>query len=402
MVERGKMGNAMTQTDAVSVADQTDAVPASRLPAGIKPPAVMVPVLPTGDAILPLLREMDERHVYSNDGPLNQRFAAALADLLQSRLTTPARLHVATVSNGTVAIELALRLRARRGRFVIMPAYTFIATAQAVTNAGFEPWFTDVDADNWALTPEIAQELIARLPELPAAIVAVSPFGAPIDQRAWNSFEEKTGIPVVLDMAAAALSLDGVGRVPACVSLHATKMLGIGEGGAIVSEDADLIAAARSASSFGFEPGTRLAARRGGNHRISEYAAAVGLTALAHAAEKEFRLKALAKAYRHHLGDAPIDWHAGFGERWVSMTINIGIPAKHVNAVTAGLDERSIPWRRWWSRGCHTHPPFATAPRERLDVTDDLGLRIIGLPFHELLTDDQIALVSETVRKGVS
>ncbi|KQT58718.1 hypothetical protein ASG54_22840 [Aureimonas sp. Leaf460] len=293
-------------------------------------------------------------------------------------------------------------MRAKPGRFVLMPAYTFIATAHAVANAGYEPWLTDVDPVSWALTPVIAEAILPQLTEPPAAVVAVSPFGAPVDQAAWNAFEDRTGIPVVLDMAAAALSLDAVGRVPACVSLHATKMLGIGEGGAIVSEDADFIAAARSAASFGFVPGTRTAARHGGNYRISEYAAAVGLAALAQATAKEARLKAIALAYRRHLGNVPVDWHAGFGEEWVSMTINIGLPVDCVDTVIAALETRNVPWRRWWSLGCHTHAPFAHAPRDRLDVTEDLGRRVIGLPFHEFLTEGQVRLVSDTVRSALA
>lgn len=368
----------------------------------VTPPALMVPVLPSTDAIAPLLREIDGRHVYANDGPLTRRFCAELAAALESRLSEPATLHVMTVSNGTVALELALRLRARPGRLVVMPAYTFIATAQAVANAGFEPFFADVDLNSWALTPAVAEALLPTLPEPPAAIVAVSPYGAPLDQRAWNAFEARTGIPVVLDMAAAALSIDAVGRVPACLSLHATKMLGIGEGGAIVSEDADLIAAARSTSSFGFEPGNRLAGRRGGNYRISEYAAAIGLAALAQVGEKENRLKVVAQTYRRHLGNAPISWQPSFGDRWVAMTVNIGVPGERADTVTAALDARRIPWRRWWTLGCHTHPAFAGAPRSRLDLTKTLAPRVIGLPFHELLTEEQVQFVAETVREALA
>lgn len=369
---------------------------------GEEPPALMIPLLPTADDILPLLRQIDSRRVYSNDGPLAQSFRAELAAMLQSRTSSPTPLHVATVVNGTTAIELALRLRAGLGRYVIMPAYTFVATAHAVVNAGFEPWFADVNPQSWALTPGIVEALLPSLVEAPAAVVAVSPYGAPLDQHAWNAFEERTGIPVVLDMAAGALSLDFVGRVPACLSLHATKMLGIGEGGAIVSQDAELIAAARTASSFGFDPGTRMASRRGGNYRISEYAAAIGHAALTQMSKRETRLKSIAQTYRSCFEGVPIGWQPGFGDNWVAMTLNIRLPAEQIEATTVALNTRGIPWRRWWSLGCHTHPAFAQSPCGNLTETESLAPATIGLPFHEIITEGQIRLVVDVVRKSLA
>jgi dTDP-4-amino-4,6-dideoxygalactose transaminase len=364
-------------------------------------PALMVPILPSADDLLPFIREIDQRRIYSNDGPLAQALRLELASFLSARMPVSEKLHVAIVANGTIAIELALRLRARAGKFVIMPSYTFVATAHAVANAGFQPWFADVDADTWALSPHIVEMTIADLPTPPAAVVAVSPFGAPVDQRAWNDFEARTGIPVVLDMAAGALSLEFVGNVPACLSLHATKLLGIGEGGAMVSRDLDFIAAARSASSFGFEPGTRTAVRRGGNYRLSEYAAAIGHAALDQISMRERQLKSVASTYRHLLRDQSIGWQPGFGSDWIAMTLNLRFPKDKVASTISLLEKYNIPWRRWWSLGCHVQPPFAQSKRSKLRHTETLAYCIIGLPFHELLTDQQMKMVADVVSEAL-
>jgi len=141
------------------------------------PIPVLVPHLPDADQILPYLRRVDASRIYSNYGPLSREFVSALA----SRFATHGgEVGVTLTCNGTSAIELALRTRARPAlRYCIMPSYTFIASAHAVTNAGLEPFLVDVDERNLALTPSIAVQAMRRMPAPPAAVLVISPFGAP-------------------------------------------------------------------------------------------------------------------------------------------------------------------------------------------------------------------------------
>jgi dTDP-4-amino-4,6-dideoxygalactose transaminase len=193
------------------------------------PIPVLVPHLPSADQILPYLRRIDTNRTYSNCGPLSREFAKALAARFATR---GGEAGVTLICNGTSAIELALRSRARPGlRYCLMPSYTFIASVHAVTNAGLDPFLVDVDERSLALTPSIAMQVIRRMPELPAAVLVISACGAPPDLPAWEALEHETGIPVVFDAAAAATSIKTSGYQPQCVSLHATKVLGIGEGG---------------------------------------------------------------------------------------------------------------------------------------------------------------------------
>ncbi|MFX1762830.1 DegT/DnrJ/EryC1/StrS family aminotransferase [Paraburkholderia sp. A1RI-2L] len=343
---------------------------------------VLIPQLPTADAILPYLRRIDEKRTYSNYGPLATEFRDRLSALTGAAGAT-------LTSNGTTAIEVVLRIRARPGaRYCLMPSYTFIASAHAVCNAGLTPYLLDVSEQTLTLTPELARAALRELDEQPAAVLVVSAFGAPPDQAAWQAFEEETGVPVVFDAAAATTSIKSVGRQPLCVSLHATKALGIGEGGAILCSDKELIERASAITGFGFLGAERVSAIRAGNYRISEYAGAVGLAVLDALPERLAELQRLTDGYRARLDSGKrsrLQEHVG--ENWLTMTLNVILPTDSVTQTISRLDEEQVEWRRWWGFGCHKHPAFADLPRGDLTTTESISHRVIGLPFHNLLSD---------------
>ena len=359
---------------------------------------VMKPLLPSAASIMTYLQRIDETRIYSNYGPLWREFRDGLRSWLGGRVGS-SNLDVVVTSSGTTAIELALRARTHEsGGVCLMPAYTFIASAHAVSNAGLDPFLTDVDPDSLALTPDIAVAALEILPSKPAAVLVVSAFGAPSDLDAWESFETEHGVPVVVDAAAGATSLRTISSVPVCLSLHATKVLGIGEGGAILTTDDSLAATLHAMTGFGFVGAQRESTIRGGNYRISEYSAAVGLAALDEIGAKEQRLLALAGAYAAQLAEAPVVLQQGVGTTWTSSTFNVRLAADRV-APTLDLMTRSgIEWRRWWGFGTHKHPAFGHLPHAPLIWTDDIAARVIGIPFHETLTPTEVERVVACLR----
>ncbi|MFL1463226.1 DegT/DnrJ/EryC1/StrS family aminotransferase [Roseococcus sp. DSY-14] len=349
-----------------------------------RPPVrVLRPALPTAEALLPYLRRIDASGIYSNHGPLALEFAARLGQLTG----TPG---VTLTSSGTTAIEVALRAVAPAGGTCLMPSFTFIATAHAVVNAGLSPVLADVDAGSLMLTPAVARAAIATLPQAPAAILPVSAFGAPPDLAGWEAFRAENGIPVVHDAAAAATALHGAGDAPACVSLHATKVLGIGEGGAILTRDTALSGRMTAMTGFGFAGRERVSTVRGGNFRMSEYAAAVGLAALDALPGRLAHLRELALGYRRRLQGRRSRLQDGAGEAWQTMTLNVLLPEGEAEATTARLDAAGVEWRRWWGLGTHRHPAFSDLPRTALDTTEALAPRVVGLPFHTALQEDDM------------
>jgi dTDP-4-amino-4,6-dideoxygalactose transaminase len=251
-----------------------------------------------------------------------------------------------------------------------------------------------VDPHNLVLTPEIVLAALPTLRERPSAILVVSAFGAPPDLPAWARFEAEVGIPVVFDAAAAATALSGVGSSPVCVSLHATKVLGIGEGGAVLTSNTELGERMTVMTGFGFCDASRVAQMRGGNYRLSEYAAAVGLAAIDDLPERLAKLRCLTLGYRDRLANRRSRLQHGVGETWQTMTLNVIIPEDLVEDATARLDAARVEWRRWWGFGVHCHPAFADLPRSSLPVTEAVASCVIGIPFHVSLTDAELDRVA--------
>ncbi len=365
-----------------------------RSPRAEQPVPVLRPSLPTVDRVLPFLRRIDETRLYSNHGPLWTAFREGFAEWLGHRAGI-LDVCVVPTSSGTTAIEVALRHRALEGRqFCLMPSFTFIASAHAVCNAGLTPFLVDVDADALALTPALAERAMRGMSAPPAAVLVISAFGAPPDVEAWEAFEQEHGVPVVFDAAAAATSLRRIGRQPLCVSLHATKVFGIGEGGAVITTDRDMAARLESMIGFGFSSGSRQSDLRGGNYRISEYTAAMGLAVLQEIDAKDAALRRLGRDYARALADSSVRLQQPSGGDWATMTFNVTLPRAEVQARLDRLDAGAVGWRRWWGLGTHHHAAFAELPRADLSVTEDIAPRVIGLPFFADLTPAQIARVA--------
>src|SRR5690349_19034638 len=140
--------------------------------------------LPTVDRITPYLERIDRNRWYSNFGPLVQELEARLAASFDRHESEPT---VVTVGNGTVGIELALRaLGLPPNSGVLVPALTFVATANAVLSAGLRPIVWDIDPGSWLLTPGIAREA-ARAYSL-AAVIPVAAYGCAQDTDGWSRF----------------------------------------------------------------------------------------------------------------------------------------------------------------------------------------------------------------------
>lgn len=344
------------------------------------------------------IKQIDESRVYTNYGPLSRAFAQELSLKIGARTNAP-NLQVALTSSGTTAIEVALRGRVEAtSGLCLMPSYTFVASAHAVVNAGFRPVFLDVNSESYALDPDTVRRSLSSFTEHVAAVLVVSAFGAPVDIASWEQFEYETGVPVIFDAAAAIASLDYIGNQPVCVSMHATKVLGIGEGGAVFSRNSDLIDRLAAITGFGFYGAERRSDILGGNYRISEYNAAVGLAALRGLEQKIARLKNRIEYYKS-VSENPHIFQKDVGDRWVTMTLNIAPCSTIAKSIVAALDERAVPWRHWWGLGCHTHPAFERFSRHgTLENTTNLARRVIGLPFFEDIEDWQIEEVADAIR----
>lgn len=354
------------------------------------PPVIQVarPRLPVAADLLPYLQEIDTNRWYANHGPLASRLEARLA----VRLGVPAD-GVTLTASATAGLAVTIAAVARAGaRYCAVPGWTFAGTAHAVRNAGFLPWFVDIDARSWALTPDRLRDALSRAPGSVAAAVPVVPFGAPVDLGAWEDFQAETGVPVVVDAAAAFDTLRPA-RVPAVISLHATKVLGVGEGGAVLCRDPGPVRRARQAANFGF-CGARIADIAGTNAKLSEYHAAVGLAALDGWEQTRTTFLQVAGHYRKHLGSLDgVVIQPGFGIDWISSTCMVTVAAG-AEAVAAALARAGIETRAWWGDGPAGHPAFRDCPRTPLPATAELAARTLGLPFAVDLAEAEVERIA--------
>ncbi|MFT9256907.1 MAG: DegT/DnrJ/EryC1/StrS family aminotransferase [Acetobacter sp.] len=348
---------------------------------------VAVPRLPTVDRIEPYIREIDANHWYTNQGPLSER--------LQERLGAfwgVGGQNIALVSNATSGITLALQAQAiPPGLRCVMPSWTFVASAAAATAAGLVPYFVDVCPKTWIPDPAEV-EALARAENV-GAILIVVPFGAPIDLAVWDGVSQRTGCPVIIDAAAAFDTLRAggpmsVGQATVVVSLHATKVFGLGEGGAVISRDPAMAEQVRIHARFGFA-GSRSARVAGINAKMSEYTAAVGLAGLDVWPETRARWQAVTDSYRQFLPSS-LKLPPAFGQGWVSATLTVIWPTNPQKPIDF-LASQGVGTVSWWGVGCHMQPAYQAYPREKLSITEDYGQCSIGLPFWQDMSSDKIA-----------
>lgn len=355
-----------------------------------RPIPVARPLLPHAATLLPYLERIDANRIYANQGPL----VRSLQDRLAAHFSLPGGT-IATVANATVGLSLALSaLGVQPGTLCLMPAWTFAASAHAAVTAGLKPYFLDIDPQTWALTPSAALAAIDRLgAHRIGAVMPVAPFGSPIDTGAWDVFHERTRIPVVID-AAAGFDTAKPTLVPTVVSLHATKVLGAGEGGFILSRDPSLIVEVHRRANFGFW-GAREARVLATNGKMSEYAAAVALAGLDRWPETRASWIGVAQAYRKALAGCPdITPMPGLGNYATSTCVVHLDPAfGDVAAVAMDLASMGIATRNWWSRGLQAEAAFLDCPRENLPLTEKLGARTLGLPCSVDLSRRDVARV---------
>jgi dTDP-4-amino-4,6-dideoxygalactose transaminase len=263
------------------------------------------------------------------------------------------------------------------------------------------PWFIDVDRRTWALNSDYVTEAMKRIPRQVSSLIVVSPFGAPIDVRAWELFEDRTGISVIID-AAAAFDTMRPSHLPHVVSLHATKILGAGEGGFVASTDSQFLERVKACCNFGFQ-GTRHAMLAALNAKMSEYHAAVALASLASWSENRQRHVRIMDWYRRgvaRLDGVPLQPNYGHG--WVSGTTSVVLPRGARESVLGNLQVSGIETRQWWGEGCHTQPAFVDCPRGALPVTEDLGARVIGLPHFPEMQKQDVDTVLDSVSATIS
>lgn len=242
-------------------------------PAFAEPLHVGRPNIGDREHFLQFANAMFDRRWLTNNGPIVLEFEAEVAKRLSVK-------HCVAMCNGTIALEIAIRALGLTGE-VIVPAYTFVATAHSLHWQGIKPIFADIDPKTHNLDPASVRRQIT--PNT-TGIMGVHLWGRPCDVQSLQDIADDHGLPLLFDAAHAfGCSYQGVpvGNFGRCevLSFHATKFFNTFEGGAVVTNDDELAQKIRLIRNFGFQ-GYDNVIHPGTNGKMVEICAAMGLTNL--------------------------------------------------------------------------------------------------------------------------
>ena len=336
---------------------------------------------------------------FTNDGPLLQKLEARLAAWLGVG-------HCVATCNGTVALDLTIRALGLSGE-VIVPAYTFVSTANALRLAGLTPVFCDIGAETMNIDAGACGALIS---EQTSAVIATHVWSKPCDTARLQAVCDAAGIVLLFD-AAHAFGAEHLGRRiggfghAEIFSLHATKVLHSFEGGLVSTDDADLAADLRLRRNFGFSGADRIDLA-GSNAKMSEAHAAMGLANLD-------ALEATIAANRR-CHDAYAKGLAGIGGLHLRRPAPEEVSNYHyvvaeLDTAEFGLSRDSLVEllfaenvlaRRYFHPGGHRMAPHLpeSGPPPSLPVTEAVCERVIVLPAGAAIALEDVAAICDLIR----
>jgi dTDP-4-amino-4,6-dideoxygalactose transaminase len=309
--------------------------------------------------------------------------------------------HAVGVGNGTDALALTLTgLGIGPGSEVIVPANTFVATAEAVVAAGATPRFADVSPDTLLLTPE---QLEAAVTPRTEAVIVVHLYGQMPDMDALGRVASRAGLAVIEDAAQAhgATWRDtraGSAGHAGCFSFYPGKNLGaFGDGGAVVTSDAGLAARLRSLRDHGRASGSHYRHDEVGcNSRLDALQAVVLSAKLPRLDGWTAARRAIAARYRAALAGGPARMVAEApGARGVHHLAVARLPER--DQMRARLGALGVQTLIHYPVPCHRQPPYRRFARGPLPVCERSAHEIVSLPMFPHLTDRQAARVCDAL-----
>lgn len=356
------------------------------------------------ERLLARIGEVVDRRWLTNSGPCVEEFEQRLRQLLGVG-------HCESLCNATDGLQLAMRAMEMSGE-VIVPAFTFIATAHAVQWLGFTAVFCDVDPHTHTIDPARVEELITPRT---TGIVGVHLWGQPCDIQALEEIARRHRLKLLFD-SAHAFNCSWRGRMignfgdAEVFSFHATKVFNTFEGGALATNNADLARRVRQMRNFGFS-GMDQTDALGTNAKMSEASAAMGLVnleSLAEFVDENFRNH---QAYRRGLEGIPgvklieYDSSEKCNYHYVVLEIDDSQTVLSRDELKEILWAENVLARRYFYPGCHRMEPYAsTMPNvaDRLPVTERLARRVLVLPTGTAVSVDQVESICGILRLAVA
>jgi dTDP-4-amino-4,6-dideoxygalactose transaminase len=355
------------------------------------------------DRLFERLSGVLDSRILTNGGPLVEEFEARLATIIGAR-------HVIAVVNATVGLEIAARATGITGE-VIMPSFTFVATAHAMDWIGIRPVFCDIDPETLTIDVGQAEALIG--PET-TGILGVHVYGRVCAVDQLERLARDRGLALIFD-AAHALGSSRRGRMAGTFgdaevfSFHATKFINAFEGGAIATNDDAIAARARLMHNFGIADYDRTETV-GTNGKMHEASAAMGLTSLDAFDEIVAHNQANERLYEAGLSgmEAVSLLDGDVRDTTAAQYVVIRVDARPAGLTRDRLHEvlvaENVLARRYFFPGCHRLEPYATRGMSRsgdLRTTDLVASEVLALPTGQAVGAGEIEQICHLVRFAI-
>ena len=347
---------------------------------------VTKPFLPPQQIYQSYLEGIWKRNWLTNMGPLASDLELRLKEFLKVD-------HLLFVTNGTVALQMAIKALDLKGEIITTP-FSFVATTSSIFWEGCIPVFVDIDPESLNID---ADKIEAAITENTSAILATHVYGNPCEVEKIEQIAKMHNLKVIYDGAHAfgvevnGRSIFEFGDISTC-SLHATKLYHSIEGGLVITKNPDVLKKLAYIRNFGFD-GPESFAELGINGKNSEFHAAMGLANLKYLQEIHQKRKVITSRYydklQHLKARRPL-WHNDSQNNFAYYPIIFETEELMLKCI-AYLKSNEIFTRRYFYPSLSKSLPYL--PVKNLEVTDDIAKRVLCLPLYYDLTSEEVDLI---------
>jgi len=349
------------------------------------------------EKLLERINDSLDRYWLTNRGPFVREFEQRVAELLGVK-------HCVAMCNGTVALEIAVRALGMKGE-VIVPSFTFIATAHCLQWQEITPVFCDIDPLTHNIDPGKIENLITPRT---TAILAVHLWSRPCAIEALQTLADKHGLRLIFD-ASHAFGCSYKGKMignfgdAETFSFHATKFINSFEGGAVVTNNDDLAEKMRLMKNFGFS-GMDNVIHVGTNGKMNEVCAAMGLTSLENMNDFIEKNHTNYIEYKKHLTTIPGIKLLAYNEneknnfQYIVVEINEKKFGVSRNLIMQIVHEENIRVRRYFYPACHNMEPYRSYfPNASLLLpsTKLISKKVLCLPTGSSISQKYIFIIAK-------
>lgn len=354
--------------------------------------------------LLERINDILDRRWLTNGGIYVQEFERKIAQMIGVK-------HCIAMCNGTMALEIAIRAIGLTGE-VIIPSFTFIATAHALQWQEITPVFCDIAPETFTIDPDKIEQMIT--PKT-TGIIGVHVWGRVCDTDELTNIAKEYNLRLLFD-AAHAFACSHKGQMIGCFgdaeifSFHATKFFNTFEGGAVVTNNDELAAKIRLMKNFGFS-GKDNVVHIGTNGKITEISAAMGLSSLESLDEFIAVNYQNYKHYQREINDIPgvtlvsYDENEASNYQYIVLIIDEHITGISRDRLVDVLHAENVIARRYFYPGCHQMEPYRSYfPHAGLLLprTEQLVKKVMSLPTGTTIGESEIAEICCILRIAVA